>query len=113
MFGEDGKHVTKYLIKPVEFNEILRQKVKKVLGMGGKPLGKQGFAEGEAHHRKIMKIVGKDFVCEDGKHVAKYLIKPEESHAILREHAERVCKIIETHWGNNVLRRGKRTSGKP
>ena len=113
MFCEGAKRVAKNLIKPVEFNEFPRQKAKKVLKIGGKPLRKQGSAEGEAHHRKTMKNVGNSVFCEDGKHVAKYLIKPEESHAILRGKAEKVRKIIENHWGNNVLRRGKRTSGKP
>ena len=106
VFCEGAKRVAKKLINPVEFHEIPRQKAKKVLKIGGKPLLKQCFAERETHVREIMKTPGNNGVCPHGKSVVKYLVKPVEFIEIERENAEKVRKIVGKPLGKQRFAEG-------
>ena len=89
--------MAKKLINPVEFNGIPRRKAKKVLKIGGKPLLKQCFAEGETHVREIMKTLGKIRFCEHGKSIVKYLINPVEFIGIWSQKAKMCVKSLKNH----------------
>ena len=81
--------------------------MKRMLKIGGEPLVKQGFAEAETHIRETMKNVRKMRFREDGKRVAKYLVKPVEFIEIWSQNAEKVRMIVENPLVKQCFAEGK------
>ena len=67
MFGEDGKHVAKYLINHVEFNAFWRENAEMAFQIVDKALGKQGFQNAKARTDETFKILGENKVLPGRK----------------------------------------------